>query len=356
MMLQQKLLFIDRDGTLIVEPDDFQVDTLSKIALMPNVIPALLRLQQAEYRFIMISNQDGLGTDSFPYVSFSEPHEFMLNLFLSQGISFESILICPHLPIDECDCRKPKLGLVLDYLTQQKMCLNNSYVIGDRETDIQLANKMGIKSFRIGQNNLTWTQIADQILHSERRARLSRNTNETKITVEIDLNRQNSISIHTGISFFDHMLEQFAKHGGFNLSLTATGDQHIDDHHIVEDTAIVLGEAFRKALNNKIGINRYGFTLPMDESLAEIALDLGGRSYFSFEGKFNREKVGDFSTELVSHFFRSLAESLKASLHIQVKGENTHHMIESIFKCTGRALRQAITITHDRLPSTKGVL
>lgn len=362
-MNQKKILFIDRDGTLIHEPADFQIDSVEKLALIPNVIPALLRLQKAGYVFVMISNQDGLGTDSFPKIDFDLPHELMLKIFESQGIYFEAIRICPHKSEDGCDCRKPKVGLVLDYLVEQKIDRDNSYVIGDRETDLQLAKNLGIEGIRIiptpSSNPMefsNWNDIADKILNNARSANSSRKTNETDISVQINLDSDGPIKVETGIGFFNHMLEQLAKHGGFSLSLAVKGDLEIDDHHTIEDTAIVLGEAIRKALGNKFGINRYGFLLPMDEALAQIAIDLSGRSYFVFNGEFKRERVGDFSTELVPHFFRSLAEGMKATVNIDVKGDNDHHKIESIFKGIGRTLRQAIAVTNTSLPSTKGVI
>lgn len=350
-------MFIDRDGTLIVEPLDYQIDRIEKLAFMPYVIPSLLRLKGAGYSFVMISNQDGLGSSSLSIDDFKIPHELMLRIFESQGITFDAIRICPHQPIDGCDCRKPKVGLVLDYLIAQTIDRKNSYVIGDRETDIQFAENIGIKGIRIDHNNkCSWIELTNKILLSSRSACITRKTKETTISIEVNLDCTDNSIINTGTGFFNHMLEQLAKHGGFNLSLSVHGDLHIDDHHTVEDTAIALGEAIRKALGDKIGIGRYGFLLPMDESLTQVAIDLSGRSYFAFSGVFNREQVGDLSTELIPHFFRSFAEGLKATLHIDVKGENTHHMIESIFKAVGRTLRQAIEKKDDSLPSTKGIL
>ncbi len=356
-MTQKKLLFIDRDGTLIEEPEDKQIDSIAKLDFIPGVIPALLELKNAGYIFVMISNQDGLGTASLPYEDFTPPHELMLKIFASQGITFENICICPHLPDAGCECRKPKVGLVLDYLVKQTIDRDHSFVIGDRETDMQLAENMGIKGIHFGcKNSATWQAVVAQILMQARCATELRKTNETEISASVNLDRQNEIKIQTGIGFLDHMIEQLAKHGGFSLSLSVKGDLEIDEHHTVEDTAIVLGEVIRKALGDKRGIGRYGFLLPMDEALAQIALDLSGRPYFVFNGELKRERVGDLATELVPHFFRSFADALKANLHIEVKGENEHHMIESIYKGVGRALRQAITKTDNILPSTKGVL
>ncbi|HVV68427.1 MAG TPA: bifunctional histidinol-phosphatase/imidazoleglycerol-phosphate dehydratase HisB [Gammaproteobacteria bacterium] len=356
-MPQEKLLFIDRDGTLIEEPEDQQIDSIEKLHFLPDVISSLLKLKTAGYKFIMVSNQDGLGTDSLPHGDFQPPHELMLRILSSQGIHFDAIHICPHKPDANCDCRKPKIGLLANYLIEQKINREHSYVIGDRQTDLELAQNLGIKGIRIRTPTTPgWAEVAHQILSQPRQVQLIRKTKETAIEVQIDLDKPSPIHIHTGIGFFDHMLEQLAKHGGFSLKITVAGDLHIDDHHTVEDTAITLGEAMREALGDKIGIGRYGFLLPMDEALARVAIDLSGRAHLTFKAAFNRERVGDLSTELVEHFFRSFAEGLKATLNIKVTGDNTHHMIESVFKGVGRALRQAIAKTGDDLPSTKGLL
>lgn len=353
--MAKKILFIDRDGTLIEEPEDKQVDRLDKLYLKKNVIPALLKLQQAGYTFVMVSNQDGMGTSSFTSEEFEESQQFLLTILNSQGIDFESIFICPHFESDACECRKPRLGLVMEYLRNGKMDFENSYVIGDRITDVKLAINMGIKSIQY-MDQSDWLDIAYQLTTSPRCYQLTRVTNETTISVSVDLDNSNTIQIATGIGFFDHMLEQLAKHGGFGLVLKTSGDLIVDEHHTVEDTAIAIGDAIRLALGDKLGIYRYGFTLPMDEALAQVAIDLSGRSYFVFNGRFEREAVGSLPTELIPHFFRSLADSLCASLHITISGENTHHMIEGIFKCVGRVLRQAITKQGYELPSTKGIL
>ncbi len=356
-MTQQKILFIDRDGTLIKEPADFQIDSIDKLDFLHDVIPSLRSLKNMGYIFVIITNQDGLGTDSFPMKRFLEAHQLMLKIFESQGITFEAILICPHKPEEQCECRKPKLKLVESYLINQIIDRNNSYVIGDRNTDMQLAENMGICGIKIDSNdNFAWQAITKKILTKSRCAEITRKTNETDINLILNLDSQDCIKINTDIHFFNHMLEQLAKHAGIELILNARGDIHIDDHHLIEDVGIVLGEAMRKALGDKRGIARYGFLLPMDESLAQVALDLSGRAYFKFSGQFNREKVGDLSTELVPHFFRSFSEGLKANLHITVTGENEHHMIESIFKCVGRALRQAIAKIDTVIPTTKGIL
>ena len=355
-MSGKKVLFIDRDGTIIVEPPDQQIDSLQKLELVPDVIAALLRLRDAGYVLVLVSNQDGLGTPSFPEPSFKEPHAFLQSLLRSQGIEFEREFICPHTPADGCSCRKPKTGLLDEYLQTESIDKRASFVIGDRETDLELAKNIGVQGLRIGTGGLDWPRIADQLTRPRRVGHVSRKTKETDISIDVDLDREGPIHVSTGLGFFDHMLEQIAKHGGFSLQLTCKGDLHIDEHHTVEDCALALGQALRQALGDKRGINRYGFVLPMDEALVQVAIDLSGRPYFVFEGKFGRDQVGQLPTELVPHFFRSLAETLGASLNIQVTGENTHHMIEACFKGLGRTLRQAIRISDTELPSTKGVL
>jgi imidazoleglycerol-phosphate dehydratase / histidinol-phosphatase len=358
-MSGKKVLFIDRDGTLIVEPPDQQIDSLAKLALLPGVIPALLRLRDAGYAFVMVSNQDGRGTASFPEPTFKEPHEYLQRMLASQGIVFEAEFICPHFAKDNCECRKPKLGLLKDYLATTPLDKSRSYVIGDRATDMELARNLGVEGLRVRLGGLadeTWNAIAERLTRNERRAQTHRKTKETDIQIDVNLDREGPIHVTTGLGFFDHMLEQVAKHGGFALELTCKGDLHIDEHHTVEDCALALGQALRTALGDKRGIHRYGFLLAMDEALAHVAIDLSGRAYFVFEGQFGRESVGQLPTELVPHFFRSLADTLGAAINIKVTGENTHHMIEACFKGVGRALRQAFRITDTELPTTKGAL
>lgn len=357
-MNQEKFLFIDRDGTLIEEPQDDQVDSIEKLNFKPFVMEVLQSFVQSGFKLVMVTNQDGLGTPSFPAENFFLPHELMLKIFASQGIIFDCIRICPHVVKDNCECRKPKVGLLLDYLQSQCIDRHHSYVIGDRETDLQLAKNIGISGIRLEQDDTrAWLKIRNQILLRSRTASVTRKTNETAIKVAINLDQTGLIEVNTRLGFFDHMLMQLAKHGGFSLQLSVQGDLEIDDHHTVEDTAIVLGDALRQALGDKRGIERYGYLLPMDETLAQVALDLSGRPFFNFEGVFHRERIGDLSTELVAHFFRSFADSLNATLHISVRGENTHHMIEGIFKAVGKSIHQAIKqngLLH--IPSTKGVL
>jgi imidazoleglycerol-phosphate dehydratase/histidinol-phosphatase len=356
-MTLERMLFIDRDGTLIEEPDDRQVDSVAKLRLARGVIPALLDLQRAGYRFALVSNQDGLGTASFPEPSFREPQDFMREIFASQGIEFDAEFFCPHFPADDCACRKPKTGLLTGFMAGRQVDLERSYVIGDRQTDLDLARNLGVGGIRIhGEGGETWLAIAARLCRPERVARIARRTKETDIAVAVNLDREAPISISTGIGFFDHMLEQVARHGGFSLELTCTGDLGVDEHHTVEDCALALGQALREALGDKRGIGRYGFVLPMDEALAQVAIDLSGRPYAVFTGRFSRDTVGALPTELVPHFFRSLADSLGAAIHVEVRGENTHHMIEACFKGVGRALRRAARVRGEELPSTKGVL
>jgi imidazoleglycerol-phosphate dehydratase/histidinol-phosphatase len=354
-----RIVFVDRDGTLNEEPPDEQVDHLDKIRLMPDVIPALLELQRAGFRFVMISNQDGLGTPSLPSERFETAHRFILELFRSQSIAFDAIFICPHFLHQGCECRKPKIGLLHDYLIANPIEASRSYMIGDRDTDLEFAANLGVQGLRISLNGPpqeTWPAIARRILGAGRRARVQRTTKETDIVAEVDLSREGPCVVSTGIGFFDHMLEQIAKHGGFALQLKCSGDLHIDEHHTVEDCALALGAALREALGDKLGMGRYGFLLAMDEAEAQVALDISGRPFFVWEGRFNRERVGELPTELVPHFFRSLAESLGAALHISVRGDNSHHMVESCFKGVGRSLRQAMRLEGRELPSTKGML
>jgi len=352
-MSQTKILFIDRDGTLIAEPPDEQIDSIEKFALLPGAIPALLALRDAGWRLVMITNQDGLGTKSYPKKKWDLIQTLLMGVLESQGVVFEDVLVCPHRAADACECRKPRLGLVREYLADAGWDRSRSAVIGDRETDLTLARNMGLRGIKFS----SWAKIAKQLLGQRRTASVERNTKETRIRVDVDLDGDGTAKIKTGIGFFDHMIEQLAKHGGFDLSLDVNGDLHIDEHHTVEDVGLALGAALKKALGDKIGVGRYGFTAPMDETLASAALDLSGRAYFKFDGRFPREAVGGLPTELVPHFFRSLSDALGATLHLSVRGENAHHMVEACFKATGRALRQAVRRgERGGLPSTKGTL
>ncbi|MFZ9035651.1 MAG: bifunctional histidinol-phosphatase/imidazoleglycerol-phosphate dehydratase HisB [Francisellaceae bacterium] len=357
MWNKKKYLFIDRDGTLIAEPADKQIDHLDKLDFLPGVFSALERLKKRGFEFILVSNQDGLGSPSFPQQDFDLPQAFMLKLLASQGIYFKDILICPHFEHERCYCRKPGLGLVLPFITSQCIDLDNSYVVGDRNTDKQLADNMNIQGIQIGTTGFeSWSQIASFIIDKPRMAQIRRQTKETIIDISVNLDDPGIRQIHTGIDFFDHMLDQVAKHAGISMEIKALGDLAVDDHHTVEDVAICLSQTIAQALGDKYGIGRYGFMLPMDETCAELALDLSGRFYCCFEANFSREVVGGLSTEMVTHFFYSFAEGLKANLHVKLRGENTHHMIEGAFKALGQVLKQAIARTGEDIPTTKGVL
>lgn len=353
-----KVLFIDRDGTLIEEPADEQVDALDKIKLVPGVINALLKLRDMGYRLVMVSNQDGLGTASFPQEAFDLCHDFVTELFTSQGIRFDETFICPHFADDNCACRKPKTGLLTRYLAANTLDLSACAVIGDRDSDLELARAIGIRGLRLtnGETGLSWNQIVQMLTPGARTASHNRVTRETDVRVAVNLDATSPVSIDTGLGFFDHMLEQVAKHGGFSLEVRCSGDLEVDEHHTVEDTALAIGSAVRTALGDKRGIGRYGFLLPMDESEARVSLDLCGRPFLVFDGEFSAERVGQLPTELVPHFFQSLADALGAGLHIAVSGGNTHHMVEACFKAVGRCLRQAVRLEDSELPSTKGVL
>jgi imidazoleglycerol-phosphate dehydratase/histidinol-phosphatase len=376
-MSARKLLFVDRDGTLIVEPADFQIDAFAKLAFVDHAITALSRIVAAGYELVMVTNQDGLGTDSFPQPAFDGPHELMLRIFASQGIRFREVLIDPSFAHEGRDTRKPGTGLVRHYLADDGWSRAQSAMVGDRETDARFAANLGIRCFRLDTGEWNWPAIAHELCDAPRRASLRRDTRETQIAVQVDLDRAAEPKVSSGLDFFDHMLEQIGKHGGFALNLACEGDTHIDEHHTIEDCALALGSALRQALGDKRGIGRYGdaaeggsaslgpqpstIVLPMDETIARAALDLSGRAEFVFDGPppngaFPRERVGDLPTELVPHFFRSLCDALGANLHLAVRGDNAHHMIEACFKAVARALRTALRREGSELPSTKGSL
>lgn len=355
----RKILFVDRDGTLIKEPHDFQVDRLEKIRLVEGAIIALQRLREHGYSLVMVSNQDGLGTPSFPREQFAHVQDFVLSVFASQGVVFEDILICPHLPTDYCDCRKPKTALLTKYLKDTLIDWQRSAVIGDRLTDVELADAIGVRCYHLntGGGCWTWHKLAEDLICQPRLATVKRQTNETKITASINLDGTGNAQVKTGLGFFDHMLEQLARHSRIDLSLELTGDLHIDDHHSIEDTAITLGEALRKALSDKRGIGRYGFSLPMDECRAEALIDLSGRSFTTVEIPFTAERVGQLASEMIPHFFSSFAQAAGMNLHLTVTPGNNHHMAEAGFKAFARALRQAVARTDSwELPTTKGTL
>jgi imidazoleglycerol-phosphate dehydratase/histidinol-phosphatase len=350
-------VFVDRDGTLIEEPPDGQVDDLSKVRFMPGVFPALLELTRRGFRLVMVTNQDGLGSPAFRDEWFRICQDFVLQTFRSQGIRFDAVFVCPHWAKDNCSCRKPKTGLVDQYLREHPIDLLRSAVVGDRPTDLELARNLGLRGLTVTRNGSPdhiWPRVAQEL--TSRHASLVRQTGETRVETYVNLDREDPPRVSTGVGFFSHMLAQLAKHGGFSLELHAQGDLHVDEHHTVEDTALTLGQCLKEALGEKRGVARYGFVLPMDESEARVSLDLSGRSFSTFSGTFARSQVGEFPTELVPHFFRSFADGLGVTLHVSVSGENTHHMIEACFKCVGRAFRQASRLEGYVLPSTKGIL
>ncbi len=360
MSALQPILFIDRDGTLIEEPADHQIDALAKLRFVQGAIPALLRLRDAGYQFVMVSNQDGLGTASFPQADFDAPHALMMQVFESQGITFREVLIDGSLPEERAATRKPGIGMVLHYLKDRGIDWTRSAMVGDRETDNAFARNLGVRAFQLRTQEFggdwDWAGIAHALVDVPRTATVRRKTKETDVRVAIDLDRASDPIIATGLGFFDHMLEQLGKHGGFALDLKCDGDLHIDEHHTIEDSALALGQALREAVGDKRGLARYGFTLPMDETLATAALDFSGRACLVFDGTFKRERVGDLPTELVPHFFRSLCDGAGLNLHLRVQGENDHHQVEACFKVVARALRQALRREGDALPSTKGTL
>lgn len=344
----KKTAFIDRDGTLIFEPPDtMQIDSVNLLQILPGVVDGLKNLRAQGFSLVMVSNQNGIGTKRFPKKNFEAPQKKLLEILKKEGIEFDHILICPHLSEKQCRCRKPKTGLVRKMI--KIVDVKNSLMIGDRETDFIFAKNLGLPFFRMGTNS-----------RFPRIGIVQRTTKETDIKATVNLDGTGTFQVDTGLGFFNHMLEQFSKHSLINLTLNAKGDLQVDEHHTVEDTAIVLGEALKKALGDKIGIRRYSFILPMDDTLTEVAIDLGGRPYLVFNARFKRERVGDLPTELVKHFFRSLADSLKANIHINVRySENEHHIIESIFKAFARAMRTACEEEPRMtgiLPSTKGKL
>ncbi|KFN48928.1 bifunctional histidinol-phosphatase/imidazoleglycerol-phosphate dehydratase HisB [Arenimonas composti] len=362
-MSGRRILFVDRDGTLIEEPADQQIDSYAKLRFMPGMLPALLKLRDAGFSFVMVSNQDGLGTASFPREHFEGPQQLLLQLLESQGIAFEAVLIDASFEHEGRPTRKPGVGLLLPWLRDRGVDLAGSAVVGDRETDLQLAENLGCRGFRIGPGFGDWAAVAHELADAPRRARIRRTTSETDVAVEVDLDREAPARVDTGIGFLDHMLEQLGRHAGFDLALRCRGDLRVDAHHSVEDVALALGQALRDALADKRGIGRYGdssgrgaLTLPMDEALAGAALDLGGRPLFVFDGAIPGDAVGGLPTSLVPHFFRSLCDAAGMALHLQVRGEDAHHVVEAAFKAVARALRQAIRRDGRLLPSTKGRL
>jgi imidazoleglycerol-phosphate dehydratase/histidinol-phosphatase len=355
----QRVLFIDRDGTLIEEPYDEQIDSFEKLKFVDGVFRNLGFIRRKlDFRFVMVSNQDGLGTSSFPEDTFWPVHNFILQTLEGEGISFDEQLIDRHFPEDNSPMRKQGTGMLTEYLNNDKYDLANSYVIGDRETDRKLAENIGCKALILGQDGMTWDKIAEILFAGERIAEVSRKTKETDIYVKVNLDGSGKCDISTGLGFFDHMLEQIGKHGMMDLTIHTKGDLHVDEHHTIEDTAIVLGECILKGLGDKRGIERYGYCLPMDDCLCQAVLDFGGRPWLVWDVEFHRERVGDVPTEMFLHFFKSFSDAARINLNIKAEGENEHHKIEGIFKALARALKMAVQrdIFHFELPSTKGML
>ncbi|MBQ52695.1 MAG: bifunctional histidinol-phosphatase/imidazoleglycerol-phosphate dehydratase [Leeuwenhoekiella sp.] len=377
---KQKVLFIDRDGTIIQEPPGYQVDAFEKVTFYPKAFTYLSKIaQELDYKLVMITNQDGLGTDIFPEDTFWPVHNFILKSFENEGVVFDDVFIDKTFPEDNADTRKPGTGMLTEFFSES-YDLENSFVLGDRITDIELAKNLGAKGIFIsdhtdlGADEITtereelekfialettdWQKIYEFLKLKERTASISRKTNETDIEIELNLDGTGKSDIKTGLAFFDHMLDQLARHGAMDLKIHVDGDLEVDEHHTIEDTAIALGEVFSKALSNKLGIERYGFCLPMDDCLAQVAIDFGGRNWLVWEADFKREKIGEMPTEMFYHFFKSFTDGARANLNIKAEGTNEHHKIEAIFKAFAKAIKVAVKRDRDKmvLPSTKGML
>lgn len=356
---QQRVLFIDRDGTLIEEPADEQIDAFEKLKFVDGMIGNLAFIaRHLDFKLVMVSNQDGLGTSSFPEDTFWPVHNFILQTLKGEGIEFDEQLIDRHFPEDHSPMRKPGTGMLTSYIDNPAYDLANSYVIGDRETDAQLATNLGCKALVLGRDGLTWDKIAELLFAGERTIEMRRTTKETDVFVKLNLDGTGKCDISTGLGFFDHMLEQIGRHGMCDLTIHTKGDLNVDEHHTIEDTAIVLGECLLKALGNKRGIERYGYCLPMDDCLCQVALDFGGRACLQWDTEFRRERIGDVPTEMFMHFFKSLSDAAQMNLAIKASGTNEHHKIEGIFKALAKSIKMAVKrdIYHYELPSTKGML
>ncbi len=360
----KKVLFIDRDGTIIKEPADEQIDSFEKLEFYPGSISNLAKIAtELDYELVMVTNQDGLGTDSFPEDTFWPAHNLIMKTLEGEGISFAEVLIDRSFPADNSPTRKPRTGLLTHYI-KGNYDLKNSFVIGDRKTDVELAENLGSKAIFISDSTsdcalttTSWNEIYRFLKEQPRLGSIHRKTSETDIQIELNLDGSGKSEMETGLGFFDHMLEQLAKHGNMDLSVKVSGDLHIDEHHTIEDVALALGEAFDQALGSRKGIQRYGFLLPMDDCLAQVAIDFGGRPWSVWEADFKREKIGEMPTEMFSHFFKSFSDKARCNLNIKAEGQNEHHKIEAIFKAWARAIRMAVSKTEDgSMPSTKGVL
>lgn len=371
----KKVLFIDRDGTLVIEPPvDYQLDAFEKLEFYPKVFRNLYFIRQKlNFEFVMVTNQDGLGTDSFPENTFWPVHNLILKSFENEGIVFDNICIDRSFPEDNAPTRKPRTGMLTAYLKNPEYDLSGSFVIGDRATDVELARNLGCKAILLQPDRSSlpdelkvhcvlattdWDRIAEFLFAGERIAEVHRTTKETDIYIRLDLDGNGTCQIHTGLGFFDHMLEQIGKHGGIDLTIQVKGDLEVDEHHTIEDTAIALGDCIRQALGDKRGIERYGFCLPMDDCLCSVALDFGGRPWLVWNADFHREKIGDMPTEMFLHFFKSLSDSARMNLNIKAEGQNEHHKIEGIFKALARSLKMAVRrdVYHYEVPSSKGLL
>ena len=355
----KRLLIIDRDATIIEEPAHEQIDSFDKLQFTKGMFRNLGFIRaKLDFEFVMVSNQDGLGTDSFPEDTFWSVHNFILQTLEGEGITFDEILIDRHFPEDNAPTRKPNTGLVTKYLNNPEYDIANSFVIGDRETDRQFAENIGCKALILGKDGMDWDKITELLFAGERRAEVTRTTKETDIHVAANLDGTGRCDISTGLGFFDHMLEQIGKHGMIDLTINTKGDLHVDEHHTIEDTALALGECLLKALGDKRGIERYGYCLPMDDCLCSVALDFGGRPWLVWDADFRRERIGEMPTEMFLHFFKSLSDAARMNLNIKAEGQNEHHKIEGIFKALARSLKMAVRrdIYHYELPSTKGTL
>lgn len=379
--MPKRVLFIDRDGTLVLEPENYQLDSLTKLEFYPKVFQFLSKIaKELDFELAMVTNQDGLGTESFPENTFWPTQNFILKAFENEGVRFDEIFIDRSFPEDNAPTRKPRTGMLTKYLNNPEYDLENSFVIGDRITDVELAKNLGSKAIfikneeNLGGNEIAtsleelqnvialqttdWQKIYEFLKLEERTAFIKRTTNETDIAITLNLDGTGKSNINTGISFFDHMLDQIARHGQMDLDIQVKGDLEVDEHHTIEDTAIALGEVFAKALGNKLGIERYGFCLPMDDCLAQVAIDFGGRNWLVWEAEFKREMIGQMPTEMFFHFFKSFTDGAKANLNIKAEGTNEHHKIEAIFKAFAKAIKVAVKRDTEKmiLPSTKGML
>lgn len=374
--MKKKVLFIDRDGTIVIEPPvDYQLDAFEKLEFYPKAIRNLYFIRQKlDFEFAMVTNQDGLGTPSFPEDTFWPVHNLVLNTLRNEGVTFDEIFIDRSFPEDNAPTRKPRTGMLTRYLNNEDYDLAGSFVIGDRATDVELANNLGCKAILLQddkeclkEKNLEdicalattdWDRVAEFLFAGERTAEVQRTTKETDIRIRLNLDGNGTCHINTGLGFFDHMLEQIGKHGGIDLDITVKGDLEVDEHHTIEDTAIALGECIYQALGSKRGIERYGFCLPMDDCLCQVSLDFGGRAWLVWDAEFHREKIGDMPTEMFLHFFKSLSDSARMNLNIKAEGQNEHHKIEGIFKALARSIKMAVRrdIYHYEVPSSKGCI